>query len=118
MKNHYQKYGLSLLYLLPVAFFGLFYFYPLGAIFRLSFSPEGGFDASALRKLATEPSYLEVLWFTVWQAALSTGLTLLLALPGAYIFAHYQFWGKETIRAIITLPIVLPTVVVATAFNA
>ena len=105
-------------YLLPLLFFLLFYFYPLGAIFRLSFAPEGALDLTALRKLAANPYYLRTLWFTFWQAALSTGLTLLLALPGAYIFARYHFWGQSVLKAFSTLPFVLPTVVVANAFNA
>ena len=105
-------------YLLPLIFFLLFYFYPLSAIFRLSFAPDNRLDPGILRALTATPVYPRTLWFTVWQAALSTGLTLLLALPGAYVFARYRFWGRETVRTIGTLPFVLPTVVVANAFNA
>lgn len=107
-----------LLFALPLVFFALFYFYPLAAIFRLSFAPDGRLDLSALSKLVTTDFYLRTLWFTVWQAAVSTLLTLLLALPGAYVFARYRFRGKSTIKAISTLPFVLPTVVVANAFTA
>lgn len=107
-----------LLYLLPILFFILFYFYPLGAILQLSFVPEGRIEWQALNELVSTPYYLEVLWFTFWQAALSTVLVLLLALPGAYVFARYRFRGKSTLRAISTLPFVLPTVVVANAFLA
>jgi len=105
-------------WLLPIAFFALFYFYPLAAIFRLSFAPEGRLELSALRKLVSSGYYAKTLWFTVWQATVSTLLTLGLALPGAYVFARYRFAGKEAIRALSTLPFVLPTVVVANAFTA
>ncbi|HEY84549.1 MAG TPA: iron ABC transporter permease [Chloroflexi bacterium] len=105
-------------YALPLAFFALFYFYPLAAIFGLSFAPEKHLDLSALAKLTDTPYYLKTLWFTIWQATLSTLLTLLLAMPGAYVFARYRFWSKNTLKTLSTLPFVLPTVVVANAFTA
>ncbi len=117
--HHVSRFTLRYsLFLLPILFFILFYFYPLGAIFKLSFAPAEGFNFSALRKLVSTDYYGRVLWFTFWQATLSAILTLLLALPGAYIFARYNFIGKSTLKAISTLPFVLPTVVVANAFSA
>jgi thiamine transport system permease protein len=43
---------------------------------------------------------------------------LLLGLPGAYVFARYDFPGKRLIQSLTTVPFVLPTVVVAAAFSA
>ena len=108
----------GLLIWLPILFFILFYFYPLGTIIKVSFFEEGQLQFGALRDMVSTPYYWNILWFTLWQALLSTFLVLLLALPGAYIFARYRFRGKETIRTISTLPFVLPTVVVANAFLA
>lgn len=108
----------GLLIWLPILFFALFYFYPLGKIFQVSFFPEGKLQLGALRDIVTTPYYWGILWFTLWQAVLSTLLVLILALPAAYVFARYRFRGKETIRTISTLPFVLPTVVVANAFLA
>ena len=56
--------------------------------------------------------------FTVLQALLSTLLTLIVGLPAAYLFARYAFPGKGLLRALTTLPFILPTVVVAAGFNA
>lgn len=106
------------LLLLPLLFLAVFYFYPLAAIFGLSFAPDGRFEPDNLSQLLTRPLFRQTLWFTVWQAAVSTLLTLLLALPGAYVFARYRFPGKSSLKAFITLPFVLPTVVVANAFTA
>ena len=39
------------LLLLPLLFFALFYFYPLGAILRLGLWPEGRLDTAALGQL-------------------------------------------------------------------
>ena len=101
-----------LLLALPLAFLGLFFFYPLFSILRLSLS--AGSEAQPLPVGAI----LTPLWFTLWQAVLSTLLTFLVGLPGAYLFARFDFPGKRLLRALTTLPFVLPTVVVAVAFNA
>ena len=101
--------------LLPLLFLALFYVYPLGSILRLSLAPEGPLDFQFLRDL---PDYLDTLLFTVGQALLSTALTLVLALPTAYVFVRYQFPGKSLLLSLSTLAFVLPTVVVAAAFRA
>ncbi len=109
---------LTICYLLPITFLLLFYVYPLISIFTLSFAPKGHIDLVALQKLVSTNYHLKTLWFTIWQAALSTLLTLSLALPGAYVFARYHFPGKNLLRAVTTIPFVLPTIVVANAFTA
>jgi thiamine transport system permease protein len=103
----------TLVYALPLVFLTVFFLYPLGAILRLSFGASGG-----LAQLLADGYYLEIIWFSAWQAALSTGLTLALGLPAAYVFARYEFAGKPLLRALATVPFVLPTVVVAVGFGA
>jgi thiamine transport system permease protein len=107
-----------LLFSLPLLFLLVFYFYPLIKIILLSFLPEGNWDPARLSKLINTPIYGRILWFTCWQAALSTIITLILALPGAYVFARYHFFGKNLLQALMTVPFVLPTVVTAAAFRA
>lgn len=60
-------------------------------------------------------STIEILGFTIWQAALSTVLTLLLGFPLAAVLARYRFPGRSLIEAVTLVPFVLPTVVVAVA---
>ncbi len=108
----------QLLLFAPLVFLGLFYFYPLIKIFLLSFFPDGLFDQREIIRFLTTTTYLKIIWFTCWQAAVSTLLTLIVALPGAYIYAHYRFPGKKLVQILTTIPFVLPTVVVATAFRA
>ncbi len=110
--------GKTLLFSIPLVFLLLFYFYPLTRIILQSFLPDGVFSPERLGSLFSSPIYGRILWFTTWQAALSTLLTLTLALPGAYIFARYRFFGKHLFQALLTLPFVLPTVVTAAAFRA
>jgi thiamine transport system permease protein len=105
-------------YAILFLFLALFYFYPLTSILNLSFAPQGRFSLDALSKLFRTPRYLQTFWFTTWQAALSTLLTVVLALPGSYVFARYGFPGKSLIQALSTVPFVLPTMVVSLAFTA
>ena len=102
----------------PLMFLAVFYFYPLIKIFTLSFMPEGIPDLGGLKKLISTSYYIRTLWFTTWQAALSTILTLIIALPGAYVFARYRFAGKKLFQSFTAIPFVLPSVVVAAAFHA
>lgn len=108
----------GLILLVPLAFLALFYFFPLGAILAFSFFGNGALDLSGFQEIVGDPYYLNVLWFTTWQAALSTILTVIAAFPAAYIFARYQFRGQTLVRALTTLPFLMPTIVVAPAFIA
>jgi thiamine transport system permease protein len=102
----------------PLLFLTLFYFYPLVSILGVSLAPEGRLDLSSFGEILTSSYYRSTLWFTVWQAGLSTLLTVALALPGAYVFARYRFPGRSLLLSLSLLPFVLPTVVVAAAFSA
>ena len=64
------------------------------------------------------PGLGRVVWFTVWQAVVSTALTLAAAMAPAYVLARYRFPGRRAVLAIVTVPFMLPTVVVGAAFVA
>ncbi len=107
-----------LLWLGPLIFLGVFYFYPLTSILQISFArAENGILAPFIQALQSG-SIRRVIGFTIWQATLSTILTLAVGLPGAYLFARFTFPGKSLLRALTGIPFVLPTLVVATALNA
>ena len=107
-----------LLLLPPLAFLAVFFFYPLLVIFARGVAPAGNLDLSAFGTIIGSAFYRDTLWFTVWQATVSTLLTVLVALPAAYVFARFTFRGKTLLHALTTIPFVLPTVVVAAAFSA
>ncbi len=109
------RYGLMFV---PLAFLLLFFFYPLMSILGIGLWPDGKLDLSSFFEIIGQPYYLEILWFTFWQASLSTLLTLVFALPAAYVFTRYRFPGKSLLLSLSTLPFVLPTVIVAAAFSA
>ncbi|CAL9599689.1 hypothetical protein SUDANB174_05360 [Streptomyces sp. enrichment culture] len=102
----------------PVAFFAVFFAYPVAAIVARGLDVDGGWRLGRIGDVLAQSDVRHVLWFTTWQALASTALTLLVALPGAYVFARFDFPGKQVLRAVVTVPFVLPTVVVGTAFLA
>jgi thiamine transport system permease protein len=103
-------------YGVPLAFLALFFAYPLATIVERGLRTGGAGAPTADVLLSRETG--EVVWFTVWQAAASTALTLLVALPAAYVLGRFAFRGRGLVRAAVTVPFVLPTVVVALAFVA
>ncbi len=103
--------------ILPVALFlAVFYAYPLWEILSLGLI-QGWRNPERLAPLYASTYHLRVLFFTLWQALLSSLLTVILALPGAWIVARFHFPGKSLFEALVTIPFVLPTVVVAAAFR-
>jgi thiamine transport system permease protein len=106
----------ALTYGVPLAFLALFFVFPLAAIVERGLRADGAL-ASPLDVL-TDPLTREVLWFTVWQAVTSTALTIAVALPAAYVLGRFTFPGHGLVRALVVVPFVLPTVVVALAFLA
>ncbi|NED32249.1 iron ABC transporter permease [Streptomyces sp. SID8499] len=103
---------------LPVAFFAVFFAYPVAAIVRRGLRVDGAWQFGRFADVLGDQGIRHVLWFTTWQALASTALTLLIALPGAYVLARFDFPGRQVLRAVVTVPFVLPTVVVGTAFLA
>ncbi|HII60355.1 ABC transporter permease [Pyrococcus horikoshii] len=89
--------------------FTLFYI-PFLRILSLGLSFQG------LLAVLRDSYYRRVISFTFGQAVLSTVLTLIVSFPGAYVLSHYDFPGKRTLKAIITVPFVMPSVMVALGF--
>jgi len=101
----------------PAAFVAVFFAYPVAAIVGRGLFPGGNLDLSALGRVATDPRLREIAWFTLFQAAPSTALTLALGIPGAHLLARVDIPGRSVLRALVVVPFVLPTMVVGTAFR-
>lgn len=95
---------------IPTLFLGYFFVYPVARILAIGLS-EIGIGSSGL-----EARLLRVGWFTIWQASVSTLLTFVLAAPMTWAVSRYNFTGRRLAIALVTVPFVLPTVVVGTAF--
>ncbi|AEH24759.1 ABC transporter permease [Pyrococcus yayanosii] len=100
----------KILLLASLSALALLFYYPVVSILVWGFSP------STLLEVLRDEYYRRVIAFTFWQAILSTLLTLAIGLPGAYLFANYEFPGKRVLKALLTVPFVMPSVMVALGF--
>jgi len=91
----------------PVVFLSVFFVAPVAnTVFRY-------FRFSEFSNVLSNESLSGVAWFSLWQAAISTLLTLVIALPATWALSRYTFRGSRVTRGILTAPFVLPAVVVA-----
>ncbi len=109
--------GLLLIAAIPVTMFALFFFYPVGTLIGRGLFPGGALDLAGAADALAKPRVLRISFFTVWQAAASAALAVVLGVPGAYVLYRCAFRGRAAVRALVTVPFVLPTIVVALAFR-
>jgi thiamine transport system permease protein len=109
--------GWVLLAGVPLTMFLLFFFYPVGSLIARGLIPAGTVDLQGLIDVLGKPRVQRIALFTVWQAAASAACAVALGLPGAYVLYRCWFPGRTALRALVTVPFVLPTIVVALAFR-
>jgi thiamine transport system permease protein len=109
--------GFALLAAIPLVMFALFFFYPVGSLIGRGLTAAGTADAGGVIDVLGKPRVQRIAVFTLWQAAASAALAVLLGIPGAYLLYRCSFRGRGAVRALVTVPFVLPTVVVALAFR-
>ncbi|MBA2283261.1 MAG: iron ABC transporter permease [Acidimicrobiia bacterium] len=103
----------------PAAFLGCLFAWPVVAIVATGLrSRAGGWDVRGALDTLVEPATRSVLRFTLVQALASTVVTLVVALPAAWVLGRIDFRGKAAYRVAVTVPFVLPTVVVSAAMLA
>ncbi|MGQ4268273.1 ABC transporter permease [Nocardiopsis changdeensis] len=59
----------------------------------------------------TEPEVLAALWLSLSTATVATALCLVLGVPLAWLLARTDFPGRRIVRALVTVPLVIPPVV-------
>jgi thiamine transport system permease protein len=97
----------------PFVLLGVFLIYPVFYVITEGLLSGPG---STLVEVLSSPAVQRVIGFTIFQAVLSTALSLLLGLPGAVILAKLDFRGKSVLRAALIVPFVLPPIVVVVGF--
>jgi len=102
--------------LLPLTFLALLLIVPLVAVVLQGMRPEGRWQLGGATEVLVQGRTWRLLAFTAWQAMWSTLLTLVVALPLAFVLARFTFRGRELLRSLVIVPFVLPTVVVGVAF--
>lgn len=103
--------------LIPAAFALVFFAWPAAALVARGFHDGSTWTLDGFRRVFSSARIWGAIGFTLGTAAASTAVCLLLGLPGAYILYRCSFRGRDLLRALITVPFVLPTVVVGVAFG-
>ena len=112
-----RLFGLStrgVLVAVPAVFVAAFFLYPIATILWRGLGGGGG---ETFLDLAASSRQRDIAWFTIWQAIASTVLTLAVGLPAASVVARSSARRQRLVRALVAVPFVLPTVVVAGAFT-
>lgn len=66
---------------------------------------------SRLGSVATSEVVLDALWLSLLTSVIAAAIAAVLGVPLAWILARTEFPGRSFVRAIVTLPMVLPPVV-------
>ena len=110
MKTIYSKSrALLLLAVLPIVFIALFVVVPTLNIFFTSIKLDS-------IKLLRTSQIRNIVLFTTWQAIASTLIALIVALPIAFCMANFRFTFQRLSASLVSLPFVLPSIVVGVAF--
>ena len=110
--------GWTLAAAVPLCFVGLFFLWPVAALVATGLTDGSALDLGGIPEVLGLDRSWRVLGNTLTQASLATALAILLGVPAAYVLYRLEFRGRGVLRAILTVPFVLPAVVVGVAFTA
>ena len=75
-------------------------------------------DYDDVLRIVSRDATRRVVWFSLWQAALSVALTFMVAGPVTWLIGRHSFRGRQALRAVTTVGFLLPSVVVGAGFIA
>lgn len=113
-----QRLGWTAATLLPLVFLGVFFAWPVASLVGRGLLTDGHLDLSGFAEVLARPRTWRIVRQTLWQAAAATTVCVLLGVPGALVLYRRRFPGRDLLRALVTVPFVLPSVVVGVAFHA
>lgn len=97
---------------------GLFFAAPALNLILKGFVDENGHPTiSVMAQTFQSARTWRIIRFTLGQAALGTILCLILGVPGAHLLYRVRWPGRTVVRGVVSVPFVLPTVVVGVAFR-
>ena len=94
----------------PLLFVAVLFYWPISQIIGLGLS--GPWFAAL-----AEPTVASAIWFTIWQAVVSTMVCLGFGLPLAFVLYRRSFKGAKLLRAFLVIPFVLPSIVIAISLS-
>ncbi len=101
----------------PLAFLVVFFAWPVATIIARGLISDGTLDLSGFVDVFGRPRTWRIVGNTLTLAVLGTLFSVVLGVPGAHVLYRRSFPGRTAARALVTIPFVLPTVVVGVAFG-
>ena len=111
---------------LALAFHALFITFilaPIVIVCAVAFTPEGylslpthGLSLRWFKAIADYPEFVRAFRDSLWLAALSSTVAVLLSVPAALAIARYRFAGRDAVLALFMSPLMIPPVVLGIAF--
>lgn len=103
---------------LPLVFLAIFFVWPVLALVITGLTGDEGFEFATVIEVFELSRTQRVIVQTLVQALLGTAISVALGIPAAFVLYRLEFRGRSALRGLVTVPFVLPTVVVAVAFTA
>jgi putative spermidine/putrescine transport system permease protein len=105
------------------ALFVAFLLAPIMLVCLVAFTPDGylslpvhGFSLRWFKALFGYPEFLDALVTSLWLAAVSSTIAVVMATGAAIAIARYRFWGRNAVTALFVSPLVVPHIVLGIAF--
>ncbi|ERH08920.1 MAG: ABC-type Fe3+ transport system, permease component [halophilic archaeon J07HX64] len=144
MRDRLERHALAVLGVTTTAVLLVLFYYPVATVFVEAVMLDGEATAQVFLDVLRDPFYFGdlaglfrgespvdvavellsgdretgIVGFTIYQAVLSTIVSVALGVPLAYVLARYEFPGRRTLRSLTILPFVLPSIMVAVGFRA
>jgi len=110
--------GRALFFVLPLLFFVLFFYLPVGSLIGRGITENGDWTFARIAELLSNAHIRSVIFFTFKQALLSALLSLVIGFGLAYFLSNTKFPGRNLLRSLTIVPFALPPVAVAIGFLA
>lgn len=116
MRNAFQTWNIILAAIFVILFFAVLY--PILYIFKASFidPATGAFSLKSYSTFLRYPYYLRCLGHSLFVSSLATVFSLVIGVPFAFFLSRFEIPGKNLIRTLGTLPLILPTFIGAEAW--
>lgn len=89
-------------------FFGIFLIYPLLYTFKEAFWIENKFDLTYFKLMVTDPNKRELVINSFKLGVMVTLITSIISLPLAFFLTRYRFPGRNMLRSVILIPMIMP----------
>lgn len=101
---------------MPLLILLVIFFLPLCFNLSRAFFTDEGFTFDLLKEVFFDRYTYRILIFTLLQASISSLVSVLVALPGSWLYANFRFRFKSFFLSLSTLCFVLPSILVVLGF--